>query len=86
MHFFYTGIVVMQLTATHLPAKMVALVAIKPNYPVVAPIFCLSLHWNNETYTVHNSEHIRNLERAVRGKPCGPCIASFYKSCIPHRQ
>ena len=39
--------------------------AIKPNYPVAAPIFCLNLHWNGE-HNVHNSEWIRDLEREVR--------------------
>jgi len=44
--------------------SLIALVAIKPNYPVAAPIFCLNLHWNGE-HNVHNSEWIRDLEREV---------------------
>jgi len=32
------------------PASLIALIAVKPNYPDQAPVFCLNLHWRG----VHN--------------------------------
>ncbi|CAB4062751.1 THOC5 [Lepeophtheirus salmonis] len=46
------------------PAKLIALIAIKPDYPRTHPIFCLNLHWNGE-HNINNSEHIRALEREI---------------------
>lgn len=40
------------------PATLIALIAVKPDYPIRAPVFCLNLHWKGE-HNVHNSEHIR---------------------------
>ena len=39
-------------------ATLIALVAVKPDYPRRAPVFCLNLHWAGE-HNVHNSEAIR---------------------------
>ena len=39
-------------------AKLIALIAIKPDYPKTFPIFCLNLHWNGE-YNIHNNEPLR---------------------------
>lgn len=44
--------------------SLVALVAIKPDYPISAPIFCINLHHQGE-HNVHNNEWIRDLEREV---------------------
>jgi len=44
--------------------SLVALVAIKPDYPVSAPVFCLNLVHNGE-HNVHNNEWMRDLEREV---------------------
>ena len=46
------------------PATLVALIAIKPDYPARAPVFCLNLHWKGE-HNQANSEHLRQLERLV---------------------
>ena len=40
------------------PATLIALIAIKPDYPMRAPVFCLNLHWKQE-YKAANSERIR---------------------------
>merc|ERR1711860_111921 len=45
-------------------ASLIALIALKSDYPKRAPVFCLNLHWNGE-YNVHNSERIRDLEALV---------------------
>ena len=45
-------------------ASLIALIAVKPDYPSTPPVFCLNLHWNGE-HNVHNSENIRFLERSV---------------------
>ncbi len=46
------------------PASLIALIAVKPDYPRRAPVFCLNLHWRGE-HNLGNSEHIRALERLV---------------------
>ena len=43
---------------TREPATLIALIAVKPDYPRRAPVFCLNLHWDGE-HNVHNSENIR---------------------------
>eukprot|EP00095_Tigriopus_kingsejongensis_P000367 maker-scaffold319_size207808-snap-gene-0.28 protein:Tk00367 transcript:maker-scaffold319_size207808-snap-gene-0.28-mRNA-1 annotation:"tho complex subunit 5-like protein" len=45
-------------------AKLIALIAVKPDYPNRNPVFCLNLHWEGE-YNVHNCEHIRDLELLI---------------------
>ncbi len=50
--FFY------RLQVTREPATLIALIAVKPDYPRQQPVFCLNLHWNGE-HNLHNSEHIR---------------------------
>ncbi|XP_059084495.1 THO complex subunit 5 homolog [Tigriopus californicus] len=45
-------------------ATLIALIAIKPDYPNRNPVFCLNLHWKGE-FNVHNCEHMRDLERLI---------------------
>lgn len=45
-------------------ATLIALIAVKPDYPNRNPVFCLNLHWKGE-YNVHNCEHMRDLERLI---------------------
>jgi len=65
--FFY------RLQVTREPATLIALIAVKPDYPRRAPVFCLNLHWDGE-HNVHNSENIRELERLINtdfsGRSC----------------
>ena len=51
---------------TREPATLIALIAVKPDYPRRAPVFCLNLHWDGE-HNIHNSENIRvRLRRGAR--------------------
>ena len=45
------------------PANLIALVAVGPEYPQSPPVFCLNLHWNQVSWTVHNSEKVRVSEK-----------------------
>jgi len=47
------------------PANLIALVAVGPEYPQSPPVFCLNLHWNQVSWTVHNSEKVRALEMEI---------------------
>ena len=51
--FFY------RLQVNREPATLIALVSISPDYPTTPPVFCLNLHWNGTSWTVHNSEKVR---------------------------
>ena len=46
-------------------AVMTALVSISPSYPIVPPVFCLSLKNGDNTDTQETSEVIRDLEREI---------------------
>jgi len=46
-------------------AVLTALVSIAPSYPVVSPVFCLSLQLDSNTETLETSEMLRDLEREV---------------------
>ncbi len=69
------------------PASLIALIAVKPDYPSSAPVFCLNLHWRGE-HNLGNSENIRDLERLINtsfsweelldlGRPCQLQILSL---------
>jgi len=47
------------------PATLIALISISPDYPTTPPVFCLNLHWNGASWTLHNSEKVRALEREI---------------------
>ena len=49
------------------PASLIALIAVKPDYPKSTPYFCLNLHWRGE-HNSTNSEHVRRLEREVNAE------------------
>lgn len=49
---------------TRQSAKLVALVALRSNYPKKAPIFSLTLHWNGNHHAGINDD-IRDIERVV---------------------
>ena len=49
------------------PANLIALVAVGPEYPQSPPVFCLNLHWNQVSWTVHNSEKVRVSEIQIFG-------------------
>lgn len=49
---------------TRQSAKLVALVALRSDYPKKAPIFSLTLHWNG-THHVGINDDIRDIERAI---------------------
>jgi len=50
-------------------ATLIALISVSADYPTTPPVFCLNLHWNNSpsntSWTVHNSEKVRALEREI---------------------
>ena len=60
------------------PANLIALVAVGPEYPQSPPVFCLNLHWNQVSWTVHNSEKVRVSEKCghlnfLKMAPSGWC-------------
>lgn len=60
---FYRAIITRQ------SAKLVALVALKNDYPKQAPIFSLTLHWNG-THHAKTDDDIRDVERCVNTDWC----------------
>jgi len=51
--------------ATRDKAVLSALIALSPSYPVVSPVFSLSLQLDSNTETVETSEMVRDMEREV---------------------
>ncbi|KAF4520122.1 hypothetical protein B566_EDAN010278 [Ephemera danica] len=45
-------------------AKLIALIAVKPDHPKDPPVFSLNLHWNGE-HNSNNDDAIRDMEREV---------------------
>lgn len=68
---------------TRQSAKLVALVALKSEYPKSAPIFSLTLHWNG-THHAGNDDDIRDIERYINtewgNEPAKPCNLSSQMS------
>ncbi|RVE50855.1 hypothetical protein evm_004422 [Chilo suppressalis] len=54
---------------TRQSAKLVALVALKSDYPKKAPIFSLTLHWNGTHHSSINDD-IRDIERVINTDWC----------------
>lgn len=54
----------LQINSDQQGASLIALIAVRPDYPRSPPVFCLNLHHNGE-YNIHNSEHVRAMEREV---------------------
>lgn len=54
---------------TRQSAKLMALVALKHDYPMHAPIFSLTLHWNG-TYHAGTNDNIRDIERCINTDWC----------------
>ncbi|XP_044735183.1 THO complex subunit 5 homolog isoform X2 [Chrysoperla carnea] len=61
---FSSNDMIYKLIASRNSTKLIAYVSIKHNYPEQKPIFCVSVHWNEE-WNTGNCEAIRDMEKVV---------------------
>ena len=74
-------------------AVLAALVSIVPSYPVVSPVFCLSLQLGSNTETLETSKMLRDLEKEVNlgwkeqlGEMEGGLLMATLHSLLTYRQ